>query len=57
MCMLLVVGGMLLRLNGKGLDMEVVKEEPQTPYNENLEDDFDDDPDQTLAGVSLWTHY
>jgi hypothetical protein len=31
----------------------VVKEEPQTPYNENLEDDFDDDPDQTLAGVSL----
>ncbi len=53
MCMLLVVGGMLLRLNGKGLDLEVVKEEPQTPYNENLEDDFDDDPDQTLAGVSL----
>ncbi len=53
MCMLPVVGGMLLRLNGKGLDMEVVKEEPQTPYNVNLEDDFDDDPDQTLAGVSL----
>lgn len=34
----------------------VVKEEPRTPYNENLEDDFDDDPDQTLADMLKEDH-